>query len=195
MGHHLMCIKNPASQLSSQRRPRRAARFARGAARASRSAITWRKTRLEIALIGHLPELYWLVVDLPLWKIMEWKSVGMMKFPMNMESHKIPWFQSPPSSLAFTRLLLIPSSMGKTKVEHVGSLPPKEIDQFVNPSSREDLKLNLPLVLSSQFLQTFPAPLPGRKPLPNHPKSLQSPTLWSLAISNFGTKNIYTVAD
>ena len=111
-----------------------------------------------------------------------------------LESHKVPWFQSPPSSLAFTRLLLIPSSMGKTTVEHLGCLPPKEIDQFVNPSSREDLKLNLPLVLSSQFLRTFPA-LPGRKRLPNHPKSLQSPTLWSLAISNFGTKNIYTVAD
>ena len=31
---------------------------------------------------------FWLVVDLPLWKMMEWKSVGIMKFPTewkNME--------------------------------------------------------------------------------------------------------------
>ena len=34
----------------------------------------------------------WLVVDLPLWKMME--SVGMMKFPIWWESHKIPWFQT-----------------------------------------------------------------------------------------------------
>jgi hypothetical protein len=26
--------------------------------------------------------LFWLVVDLPLWKMMEWKSVGMMTFPI-----------------------------------------------------------------------------------------------------------------
>ena len=31
---------------------------------------------------------HWLVVDLPLWKMMEWKSVGMMTFPILMESHK-----------------------------------------------------------------------------------------------------------
>jgi hypothetical protein len=52
------------SQLSRQRRPRRAARFARGAAAQLEpvaAAITWRKTRLEIARVGHLPELFWLV--------------------------------------------------------------------------------------------------------------------------------------
>ena len=31
---------------------------------------------------------------LPLWKMMEWKSVGMMIIPNWMESHKIPWFQT-----------------------------------------------------------------------------------------------------
>ena len=36
----------------------------------------------------------WLVVDLP-WKMMEWKSVGMMKFPIDGKSFKISWFQSP----------------------------------------------------------------------------------------------------
>ena len=34
----------------------------------------------------------WLVVDRPLWKICS--SVGMMTFPTDMESHKIPWFLS-----------------------------------------------------------------------------------------------------
>ena len=29
---------------------------------------------------------------LPLWKMMEWKSVGIFSFPM--EIHKIPWFQT-----------------------------------------------------------------------------------------------------
>jgi hypothetical protein len=33
----------------------------------------------------------------PPWKMMEWKSAGMMKFPIWWESHKIPWFQSPPT--------------------------------------------------------------------------------------------------
>ena len=32
--------------------------------------------------------------NLPLWKMMEWKSVGMMMtFPIWWESHQIPWFQ------------------------------------------------------------------------------------------------------
>ena len=37
-----------------------------------------------------------LVVEFqPLWKMMEWKSVGMMIFPINMgKSFLIPWFQS-----------------------------------------------------------------------------------------------------
>ena len=34
----------------------------------------------------------------PLWNMMELKSVGMMTFPIWWESHKIPWFQSPPTS-------------------------------------------------------------------------------------------------
>ena len=58
----------------------------------------------------------WLVVlTLPLWKMMEWKSVGMMKFPIwwesFLESHKIPWFQmfqSPPTSHSFLRFLYSP---------------------------------------------------------------------------------------
>jgi hypothetical protein len=29
----------------------------------------------------------------------EQKSVGIMKFPTEWKSHKIPWFQSPPSSI------------------------------------------------------------------------------------------------
>ena len=33
------------------------------------------------------------MVYLPLWNMMEWKSVGMMTFPTEW-SHKIPWFQS-----------------------------------------------------------------------------------------------------
>ena len=39
----------------------------------------------------------WLVVYYPIEK---WwtSSVGMMTFPINMESHKSPWFQSPPTS-------------------------------------------------------------------------------------------------
>ena len=37
----------------------------------------------------------WLVVfRLPLWQMMEWKSVGMMTIPNWMESQKSPWFQS-----------------------------------------------------------------------------------------------------
>ena len=38
----------------------------------------------------------WLVGGgyLPLWKMMEWKSVGIMTFPIYMDSHKIPWFQT-----------------------------------------------------------------------------------------------------
>ena len=31
---------------------------------------------------------------LPLWKMMEWVTVGMMIFPIWWESHKIPWFQT-----------------------------------------------------------------------------------------------------
>ena len=46
----------------------------------------------------------WLLVYLPLWKMMDWKSVGMIfPFPIWWESHKIPWFQSPP-----TRYIVIP---------------------------------------------------------------------------------------
>jgi len=40
--------------------------------------------------LGHLEmpfQFYWLVVYLPLWKMMEWKSVGMMTFPIWWESH------------------------------------------------------------------------------------------------------------
>jgi hypothetical protein len=32
--------------------------------------------------------------NLPLWKMMDLKSVGMMTFPIWWDSHKIPWFQS-----------------------------------------------------------------------------------------------------
>ena len=32
-------------------------------------------------------------------KMMDNSSVGMMKFPTEWESHKIPWFQSPPTSI------------------------------------------------------------------------------------------------
>ena len=39
----------------------------------------------------------WLVVCLPLWKIYDFVSYCSILFPINMESHKIPWFQSPPS--------------------------------------------------------------------------------------------------
>jgi len=31
--------------------------------------------------------------------MMDNSSVGMMKFPTEWESHKIPWFQSPPTSI------------------------------------------------------------------------------------------------
>ena len=35
------------------------------------------------------------MVDLALWKMMEWKSVGMMTFPfLNGKSIQIPWFQT-----------------------------------------------------------------------------------------------------
>ena len=41
---------------------------------------------------------YWLVVDLPLWKMMGWKSVGMIiPFPIWWESHNPAMFQSPSS--------------------------------------------------------------------------------------------------
>ena len=46
----------------------------------------------------------WLVVYLPLWKI--WVSRDGYSIPNWMESHKIPWFQSPPSSLWMAQLLL-----------------------------------------------------------------------------------------
>ena len=35
----------------------------------------------------HLLEAIWLVVDLPLWKMMEWTSVGMMTFPTEWKNH------------------------------------------------------------------------------------------------------------
>ena len=38
--------------------------------------------------------MFWLVVDLPLWKMMEESSVGIMTFPIVMESHQIPWVQT-----------------------------------------------------------------------------------------------------
>ena len=45
---------------------------------------------------------FWLVVDLPLWKMMEWKSVGMMiPFPIWWESHNPAMFQSAPPSWRF----------------------------------------------------------------------------------------------
>ena len=50
---------------------------------------------LCVAPIDH-SHLLRLVVSTPL-KNMR-KSVGMMTFPIYMESHKIPWFQSPPTS-------------------------------------------------------------------------------------------------
>ena len=36
---------------------------------------------------------------LQIWKMMEWKSVGIMAFPRDGKSWKIPWFQSPPTSI------------------------------------------------------------------------------------------------
>ena len=44
-------------------------------------------------------DLYWLVVSTYLWKII-WVGWG-YELPNWMESHKIPWFQSPPTSLSF----------------------------------------------------------------------------------------------
>ena len=40
--------------------------------------------------------MFWLVVYLPLWKMMEWKSVGMIVpfTTVSGKSFKIPWFQS-----------------------------------------------------------------------------------------------------
>ena len=35
----------------------------------------------SLSLVASIPNSIWLVVDLPLWKIMELKSVGMMTFP------------------------------------------------------------------------------------------------------------------
>ena len=43
----------------------------------------------------------------PLWKMMEWKSVGMMKFPIWWESHKIPWFQTTNQNLLVSFALQI----------------------------------------------------------------------------------------
>ena len=42
-------------------------------------------------MVNHI----WLVVDLPLWKIMEWvRQLGSWHSQLFMESHKIPWFQT-----------------------------------------------------------------------------------------------------
>ena len=46
----------------------------------------------------------WLVVFfLPLWKMMEWSEsqLGWFFIPNWMESHKIPWFQSPPDGISW----------------------------------------------------------------------------------------------
>ena len=43
----------------------------------------------------------------PLWKMMEWKSVGMMKFSIWWESHKIPWFQTTNQNLLVSFALQI----------------------------------------------------------------------------------------
>ena len=45
---------------------------------------------------SHLGILNWLVVDLPLWKMMEWKSVGMMTFSIRWEKWKS---SKPPTSI------------------------------------------------------------------------------------------------
>ena len=39
----------------------------------------------------------WLAVYLPLWKMMEFVSWDDLSIPNWMESHKSPWFQSPPT--------------------------------------------------------------------------------------------------
>ena len=54
----------------------------------------------DLYLVGGWP--------LPLWKMMEWKSVGMMKFPIWWEN-KIPWFQTTNQIIALLIPLLIPS--------------------------------------------------------------------------------------
>ena len=42
-----------------------------------------------------LPNIIWLVVYLPLWKMMEWKSVGMMKFPTEWKVIEAMWSPVP----------------------------------------------------------------------------------------------------
>ena len=46
---------------------------------------------------NHHKSLFWLVVYLPLWKMMEFVSWA-YEIPNRLESHRIPWFQSPPTS-------------------------------------------------------------------------------------------------
>ena len=49
----------------------------------------------------------WLVIYLPLWKIWVKVSWDDFPFPINMKSHKIPWFQSPPIALDLTKGLKV----------------------------------------------------------------------------------------
>ena len=70
----------------------------------------------NIPKMGHLP-----TPALPLWKMMEWKSVGMIFHSrLNGKSFKIPWFQSPPFIHFFIPIKppLIPSkSLWKTTIK------------------------------------------------------------------------------
>ena len=51
-----------------------------------------------VVMIPPLPSGWWFLY-LPLWKMMDFVSWDKMKFPT--ESHKIPWFQSPPTSVCW----------------------------------------------------------------------------------------------
>jgi hypothetical protein len=75
----------------------------------------------------HIPDLLWLVVYLPLWKI--WESVGMMTFPL--ESQKKTWFQTTNQIIIIFPLLLVYTLLATINITMFQS-PPTSVCWFIN---------------------------------------------------------------
>ena len=54
----------------------------------NQSGFIMGKNIIIVLIVNIIPvDIFWLVVDLPLWKMMEWKSVGMMTFPTEWKNN------------------------------------------------------------------------------------------------------------
>ena len=100
----------------------------------------WLVVYLLVELYGRVIYHYILVggFNLPLSKMMEWKSVGMMTFPIWWESHKNPWFQT---TNQYTQYMLKYSNIIILDQQHETSMSDFWI--FVG-SSECDLKIWMP---------------------------------------------------